>query len=99
MRPQLADRDLCYMCGVAEKQFYSQEGFCKDCEELHDRVIRALRLARQDGCLRQGYDPSSWRQAQNRLDHAATHIYKIRRGDTSEDHLAHAICDLVMLYG
>lgn len=72
---------------------------CTDCRELMDRAIAALTVARRDGCMTQGYDPSSWRQAQHRLDHAATHIYKIRRGDTSEDHLAHAICDLVMLYG
>lgn len=72
---------------------------CEDCSELCQRAIKAITKARQDGCLVQGYDPSSWRQAEHRLDHAATHIYQHRRGDTTEDHLAHAICDLVMLYG
>lgn len=86
------------MCGVAEKQFYSQEGFCKDCEELHDRAIAALRQARRDGCLKQGYHPSSWREAKHRLDHAEIHVREYNEGDTREDHLAHAICDLVMCY-
>lgn len=99
MKPLLAN-DLCYMCGVAEKQVYSQEGFCKDCEELHDRVIAALRQARQDGCLRQGYDPSGWRDIPNRswTEHVLTHMAQYRRGDTTEDHLSHAICCLVMIY-
>lgn len=97
-RPEDKSIDHCYMCGVAEKQFYSQEGYCRDCEELHERAKEALRQARHDGCLKQGYHPSSWREAKHRLEHAATHIYQYKRGDLGEDHLAHAICDLVMSY-
>lgn len=74
------------------------ERYCDDCHELLERAKRAISVARQDGCLKQGYHPSSWREAKNRLGHAATHIYLHKRNDTSEDHLAHAICDLVMSY-
>lgn len=105
MQPLPEYVDHCYMCGVAEKQFYSQEGYCRDCEILHYRAVAALRQARHDGCLKQGYHPSSWREAKNRLAHAATHITIHRRylaehneQDNQEDHLAHAICDLVMCY-
>lgn len=70
---------------------------CPDCAELVIRACDALSIARQDG-VEQGYHPSSWREAKNRLDHAATHIYMHKRGEQGEDHLAHAICDLVMSY-
>lgn len=90
---------LCTICFSAEADLNKPGRMaCTDCRELMDRAIAALTVARRDGCMTQGYDPSSWRKAQHRLDHAATHIYQLRRGDKTEDHLAHAICDLVMLY-
>lgn len=85
----------CECCKSAPR---ANDMYCDDCYELISRAIQAVVTARQDGVLKQGYDPSAWRKAQHRLDHAATHIYKHRRHDSSEDHLAHAICDLVMLY-
>lgn len=72
--------------------------FCIDCATLVDTAIKAISQARQDGCLAQGYDPTSWRLSKNRLSHAEIHIRQYNEGDTSEDHLAHAICDLVMSY-
>lgn len=97
MRPQPAD-DLCYICGVAEKQFYSQEGYCVNCEAIMDAAEAAIRQARQDGVPI--YGPETWREAnmEHRLEHAATHIYQYKRGERDEDHLAHAICDLVFVY-
>lgn len=95
---QYDDTPKCSMCGVAEKQHYSQEGFCTDCEELHDRAIQALSVARHEGVAR--YGVASWRDSGDRswTEHAIAHIAAYRRGDISEDHLAHAICDLVMIY-
>lgn len=88
---------MCECCTVVPR---ANDSYCDDCYELVNRAVQAVINARRDGILGQGYDPSSWRslQSNDRLDHAATHIYMHRRQDTSEDHLAHAICDLVMLY-
>jgi hypothetical protein len=88
---------LCYICETAAQ---THGIYCTDCRQLVDAAIAALQQARQDGCLVQGYDPSSWREDKNRLDHAATHIYVHKRKEpaTTEDHLAHAICDLVIEY-
>lgn len=83
---------------MAEKRFYSQEGYCVDCEAIIAAAVEAISQARQDGVPI--YGPSSWREANmaHRLDHAATHIYQYKRGERDEDHLAHAICDLVFVY-
>lgn len=101
MKPQQVDKPICTICLSAQANFdLSERMLCNDCRTLLDTAIRALSVARQDGCLRQGYDPSSWPEAKGRLEHATTHIYKHRRGGepNSEDHVAHAICDLVMVY-
>lgn len=73
---------------------------CTDCRELLDRAIAAITVARRDGCMAQGYDPSSWKDVPGRswTEHVLAHVAQYRRGDTTEDHLSHAICCLVMIY-
>lgn len=95
------DEPLCTICLSAQANFdLSERMLCNDCRTLLDTAIRALSIARQDGCVKQGYDPSSWIEVKDRLEHATTHIqHYVQDGrSTSEDHLAHAICDLVMVY-
>lgn len=89
---------VCSCCQVVPAAYYSQEGYCDDCDDILDAARAALRQARRDGVPI--YGPSTWRGANmgHRLDHAATHIDQYKRGDRDEDHLAHAICDLVFVY-
>lgn len=91
MRPQ-----QCSCCLSVEIE--PDDQFCIDCATLVDTAIKAISQARQDGVPI--YGPETWRQANmaHRLDHAATHIYQYKRGERDEDHLAHAICDLVFVY-
>lgn len=83
--------------------------YCPDCADLIQEVNRAVYVARRIGVPR--YGPSSWRDVsiQEHLEHASKHIYQARKQipkstnnsnrliiDDDEDHLAHAICRLVM---
>jgi hypothetical protein len=89
----------CELCGVAEatatKRTYRT---CIDCYEIIDAAVQALYVARHDGVPI--YGPTTWREAnmEHRLDHAAAHIRHYENGYRDEDHLAHAICDLVFVY-
>lgn len=95
---QLGEK-LCTICyGVKASSDRPGRMMCLDCRELVDRAINALSVARREGVAR--YGPSSWRDSGDRswTEHAIAHIAAYRRGDNSEDHLSHAICDLVMIY-
>lgn len=87
----------CTACGIAPS-LSNGISTCKDCTEILDAARQAIRQARQDGVPI--YGPDTWRQAnmEHRLDHAATHITQYQQGARDEDHLAHAICDLVFVY-
>lgn len=69
---------------------------CKECTAIWNAALQAVSRAREIGVPK--YGPNTWRLANDNIEHALTHIFKYRRGDTSEDHLAHAICRLVMEY-
>ena len=76
------------------------DGFmCHECNVLIEVVKDAISLARIDGATH-NYTAESWRQetTEQNLEHALTHIFKHKRADTTEDHIAHAICRLVMEY-
>jgi len=70
------------------------ESYCGQCCVLLRMAKQALSTARRVGVPL--YGPSSWRDVsvQGHKDHALSHI--VNTFDTDEDHLAHAICRLVM---
>lgn len=73
-----------------------EDGMCDECSDLCNKALDAIVKARRDGFK---YPPNYWRtDPESHLEHATTHVYMHRRGDTTEDHLAHAICRLVMEY-
>jgi hypothetical protein len=92
----------CKCCGIAEIPGPAHDlvidSMCSDCREICLAAVKAISQARRD-CV-PIYGPDTWRDANmaHRLDHAATHIYQYKRGELNEDHLAHAICDLVFVY-
>lgn len=83
------------------------EGYCDECGDIIQAAIEALLVARRIGVPK--YGPSSWRDVsvQEHLEHASRHIYQARKQVPirliegiivdDEDHLAHAICRLVMV--
>lgn len=98
-QPKLGEK-LCTVCyGAPANLDRPGRMMCVDCRELVDRAINALCVARREGVQR--YGPSTWRDSGDRswTEHAIAHIAAYRRDDQSEDHLSHAICDLVMIYG
>lgn len=98
------DELVCSCCGIAKIQdpihIYDRvvDEMCPDCIDICLAAIQAITQTRQDGVPI--YGPDTWRQAnmEHRLDHAATHITQYQQGARDEDHLAHAICDLVFVY-
>lgn len=96
----------CKVCSQ-ELRVSAQIGFCNECFFLVDKAVEALSVARTIGVPR--YGPSSWRDVpvQEHLEHASKHIYNARKQapirlmegmiiNDDEDHIAHAICRLVM---
>jgi hypothetical protein len=100
----MAQPIACSCCEVAEIpdpiHIYNPivDGMCDDCREICLVAVKAINQARRDGVP--VYGPDTWRDANmvERLEHAATHIYQYKRSERDEDHLAHAICDLVFVY-
>lgn len=95
---------LCDCCGI---DIGPIPGYCFECGDLLIAFEEALSIARRIGVPK--YGPSSWRNitVQEHLEHASKHIYNARKQaperliegmivDDNEDHLAHAICRLVM---
>jgi len=72
------------------------EDYCIDCYMLLETAKRALAVARRVGVRR--YGPSTWKDVSLRehVEHAQAHLINFRAGSIDEDHLAHAICRLVM---
>lgn len=71
---------------------------CEECATLLEAATKAISIARTDGAAHR-YAEDYWRtDPRNNTEHALTHIFKDRQGDRSEDHIAHAICDLVIEY-
>lgn len=100
---------LCDTCGGGSVDDYIlvEVWVCNECATLLTAVQDTLGIARHIGVPK--YGPSSWRNVsvQEHLEHASKHIYQARRQaperliegmiiDDNEDHIAHAICRLVM---
>lgn len=98
------DTELCWCCQVEPRMIPDGTGdfydYCKECQSLINIAIEAISIARRIGVPR--YGPSSWRDisVQEHLEHASKHVYQARKfyvdNAEDEDHLAHAICRLVM---
>lgn len=100
---------LCDCCNQEYDHLNDLIGYCDACSELMNACEDALSIARRIGVSK--YGPSSWRDVpiQEHLEHALIHVqieinkrvFNIK-DDTSgnvskgEDHIAHAICRLVM---
>lgn len=92
--------ELCNIC-LESRTDVGPPFFCDECQKLVDVCVEALRIARQVGVPK--YGPSSWRDVpvQEHINHASKHLHPGRKFYTDtdvdvEDHLAHAICRLVM---
>lgn len=60
------------------------------------KALRRVAEIQKKGHIK--YGPENWKkiEAKSHLDHALYHIYQYLGGDTSEPHLAHAACRLLM---
>jgi hypothetical protein len=67
-----------------------------DAAELINMAVRCLFNALRDGDAK--HPPGTWMKqtAEEHKSHLYSHIDDYEAGDTSEDHLAHAICRVVM---
>lgn len=92
----------CVVCGMNAKTG-EPEYTCDECTVLVQAATSAISVARRIGVPR--YGSSSWRDVlvQEHLEHASRHVYQERKDtrpydvyDSTEDHLAHAICRLAM---
>ncbi len=92
------------ICDVCEQEIPEETGFdngyyknyCNECHELLELAEKAIKQARLDGSK---YPPNTWKTIKrDNIEHALTHLFKYKRQDTTEDQLAHAICDLTFEY-
>lgn len=65
-----------------------------------DALASLARVLYEGGKAHQDPDGSNWRKlpVETHLNHAVWHINAWQRGVVGEDHLAHAMCRLVMAY-
>lgn len=82
----------CEFCGHAS-ELQAPNDWCEECNHLVDTAVGAIKIARRVGVPR--YGPSSWKEihTQEHIFHAVNHLHS---ETNDEDHLAHAICRLVM---
>lgn len=66
------------------------------CDLLPARATLAVAAVLHEGAAK--YGPDNWRgiPVADHLNHAMTHVLAMLAGDTSDDHLEHAACRLLM---
>lgn len=97
MEQEMGKCSICHVEEASGDSLYEGQ-FCVNCGLLMVACEEALSAARSIGVPL--YNASSWRETtiENNLEHALTHIFKFKRLDTTEDHIAHAICRLAFVY-
>lgn len=60
-----------------------------------------LRLSEVVGIGAEKYAENNWRgiSMEDHVDHALYHVFQLMNGDTSDDHLGHALCRLAFAVG